>query len=62
MTAEATIPQDVIDHCARHKLCPGCALVNGVCVAPMVPVTDPRWRAWLDRVVSEVREINGGRA
>ena len=49
------IPQDVIDHCAKHRMCKGCPLRP--CTAPTVPVTDPRWDAWLNERVRLVREL-----
>lgn len=51
-----TPPPDVIDHCNRHKLCKKCPL--GTCVAPLVPITDPRWGQWLQGRVEAVRELS----
>lgn len=49
------IPQDVVDHCDKHKLCKGCPL--GTCVAPLVGITDPRWDEWLKERIAAVREL-----
>ena len=53
-----SIPQDVITHCNRHKLCRGCPLVGGVCVAPTVSADDARWQQWVEKMVLEVRAMS----
>ena len=55
--SQLRIPDDVIEHCARHKLCQGCPLVGGLCVAPIVPQSDPRWQEWINAVVGRVRAM-----
>lgn len=50
----SVVPQHLIDHCLKHKLCRGCPL--GTCVAPVgVSVTDPRWQQWIDSITARLR-------
>ena len=53
--AVTKVPQDVVDHCARFKLCEGCPL--GTCVAPLVNADDPKWAEWIEERTKVVREI-----
>ena len=55
------VPQDVIDHCAKHPMCKGCPL--GTCVAPVVTYPDPRFDRWIDECTEKVRALyRGGEA
>lgn len=46
-----SVPQYVIDHCNKHKLCKGCQLN---CTAP---VSDRDFQPWLKTQVEKIRMI-----
>lgn len=53
------VPQHLIDHCKSHPMCKRCPLNNASdCVAPQVPVTDPRWQEWIDSVAEKVLSLS----
>lgn len=49
------IPRDIIDHCAKHRLCKGCPLKT--CDAPTHSAGDPRWDQWLTQRIAEIRRL-----
>lgn len=49
------IPQDVIDHCAKHPMCKGCPL--GTCVGPVSQYPSDVWDKWYESRIEAVREL-----
>lgn len=56
-----SVPKDIREHCENHRLCAGCPLKGGLCVAPLADYGDPRWAAWIEKVSAEVRRYSASR-